>query len=188
MLWQQAAGCSLMRTSADVGRERKACCVQGEDVPGLQVPGVSAVMAQQWPIFNTKKPWQGYLRQTVLYAVRIGVSPVSSISAAQAMRDFQQDESNEWLCCSQGEAMSNLERQRTSAARQCGAGPFTRLRIQRQLCCVQGGDVSHLNKPSISAVRAKQTTSSGNPALKLLQVLLPLLVILAAIFVPKYLL
>ena len=56
------------------------------------------------------------------------------------------------------------------------------------LCCAQGGDVSHLNKPSISAVKAKQTTSSGSPALKLLQVLLPLLVILAAIFVPKYLL
>ena len=48
--------------------------------------------------------------------------------------------------------------------------------------------MSHLHKPSISAVRAQQTTSSGNPALKLLQVLLPLLVILAAIFVPKYLL
>ena len=118
-----------MRTLADVGHERKACCVQGEDVPGLQVPGVSAVMAQQWSILNTKNPWQGYLRQTVLYAVRMDVSPVSSLSAAQAMREFQQDESDEWLCCSQGGAMSNLERQRTSAARQCGAGPFTCLRI-----------------------------------------------------------
>ena len=131
MLWQQAAGCSLMRTSADVGRKRKVCCVQGEDVPGLQVPGVSAVMAHQWPIFNTKKPWQGYLRQAVLYAVRMGVSPVSSISAAQAIRDFPQDESNEWLCCSQGGAMSNLKRQRTSAAGRYGAGPFTCLRVQR---------------------------------------------------------
>ena len=53
---------------------------------------------------------------------------------------------------------------------------------------MQGGDVSHLNKPSISAVRAQQTTTASNPALKLLQILLPLLVILAAIFVPKYLL
>ncbi|CAL5229091.1 g12350 [Coccomyxa viridis] len=52
----------------------------------------------------------------------------------------------------------------------------------------EGGDVSHLNKPSISAVRAQQTTTASNPALKLLQILLPLLVILAAIFVPKYLL
>ena len=56
------------------------------------------------------------------------------------------------------------------------------------VCCVQGGDVSHVNKPSISAVRAQQTNAASNPALKLLQVLLPLLVILAAIFVPKYLL
>lgn len=56
------------------------------------------------------------------------------------------------------------------------------------MCCLQGGDVSHLNKPSISAVKAQQTTTASNPALKLLQILLPLLVILAAIFVPKYLL
>ena len=48
--------------------------------------------------------------------------------------------------------------------------------------------MSHLSKPSISAVRAQQTSGASSPALKLLQVLLPLLVILAAIFVPKYLL
>ena len=60
--------------------------------------------------------------------------------------------------------------------------------LGEQMCCLQGGDVSHLNKPSISAVRAQQTTTASNPALKLLQILLPLLVILAAIFVPKYLL
>ena len=59
---------------------------------------------------------------------------------------------------------------------------------EKGMCCLQGGDVSHLNKPSISAVRAQQTTTASNPALKLLQILLPLLVILAAIFVPKYLL
>ena len=57
-----------------------------------------------------------------------------------------------------------------------------------QASVLQGGDVSHLNKSSISAVRAQQTSGASSPALKLLQVLLPLLVILAAIFVPKYLL
>jgi hypothetical protein len=49
--------------------------------------------------------------------------------------------------------------------------------------------VKKTNRASISAVKAKQANlQSSNPVLKLLQVLLPLLVILAAIFVPKYLL
>ena len=98
-------------------------------MPSLQVPGVSAVMAQQRSIFITKKAWQGYLRQTVLYAVRMDVSPILNNSTAQAMRSLQQDAFNEWLCCLQGGAMSNLERQRTSEERQCRADPFTCLRI-----------------------------------------------------------
>jgi hypothetical protein len=53
---------------------------------------------------------------------------------------------------------------------------------------VQGGDVTETNRSAISAVKAKQASAGGNPLLKLLQVLLPLLIILAAIFVPKYLL
>ncbi|EIE18666.1 cytochrome b5 [Coccomyxa subellipsoidea C-169] len=52
-----------------------------------------------------------------------------------------------------------------------------------------GGDAAKTNRASISAVKTKQANlQSSNPVLKLLQVLLPLLVILAAIFVPKYLL
>ncbi|CAL8464316.1 g3851 [Coccomyxa elongata] len=51
------------------------------------------------------------------------------------------------------------------------------------------GDATRTNRASISAVKAQQANlQSSNPLLKLLQVLLPLLVILAAIFVPKYLL
>lgn len=54
---------------------------------------------------------------------------------------------------------------------------------------VQEGDSKRTNRASISAVKAQQANlQSSNPLLKLLQVLLPLLVILAAIFVPKYLL
>lgn len=53
----------------------------------------------------------------------------------------------------------------------------------------QEGDATRTNRASISAVKAQQANlQSSNPLLKLLQVLLPLLVILAAIFVPKYLL
>lgn len=54
---------------------------------------------------------------------------------------------------------------------------------------VQEGDAKRTNRASISAVKAQQANlQSSNPLLKVLQVLLPLLVILAAIFVPKYLL
>lgn len=52
----------------------------------------------------------------------------------------------------------------------------------------QGGDVTEVNRSSISAVKAQQAGTGSNPMIKLLQVLLPLLIILAAIFVPKYLL
>ena len=48
--------------------------------------------------------------------------------------------------------------------------------------------MTEVNRSSISAVKAQQAGTGSNPMIKLLQVLLPLLIILAAIFVPKYLL
>lgn len=57
------------------------------------------------------------------------------------------------------------------------------------LYVAQPEDIRQVSRSTISAVKAKELkSSSSNPVLKLLQVLLPLLVILAAIFVPKYLL
>ena len=53
---------------------------------------------------------------------------------------------------------------------------------------MQGGDVTEINRSAISAVKAKQASMGSSPLLKLLQVLLPLLIILAAIFLPKYVL